>query len=84
VELPASREGEPPPVPGVVVVRLPLGFYDEPPPSGQAIIKGQHVADWLGPFLDPIDVELAKRNAHDAVSWWGKLLDELPPIFPLG
>lgn len=79
VELPAGREGEAPPLPGIVEVRLPVGFYDEPAPEGVPGLHSMRVADWLP--VDVIHVELARRNAHDAVSSWRHLLDDLPPIF---
>ena len=64
-----------------MVVRLPLGFYSEPSPTGVPGLHSQPVSSWLaGPG---IDVELAKRNAHSAVRFWSGLLDRLPPIFPL-
>lgn len=64
----------------MVVVRLPVGFYSEPAPEGVPGLHSMPVADWVDPY--PIDVELAKRNFHDAIHSWRHLLDELPPIFP--
>lgn len=78
--LPAAREGEAPPLPGIVEVRLPVGFYDEPAPDVPGLYS-MPVADWLGEG-GTIDVELVRRNAHSAVSSWAHLLNELPPIFP--
>lgn len=64
------------------MVRLPVGFYDEPAPEGIPGLHSMPVADWVYPR--PIDVELAKRDFWTAVDLWRRLGDELPPIFPLG
>lgn len=72
---------EKPPLPFVLTVRVPVGFYDQPAPAGQSVIRSVHVPDWLP--ITGMDVELAKKDTRSIAGLMRRALDTIPPLFPL-